>query len=497
MKLGPVEVTLSTRAGEEYKYKIALSEISSVFQKIPGATDILDEVYQEGMNRYELFNKMVSRDSGLNSAINKLAMLVERAYQGVYIHPGDQEEESEKEFLEQVKKDVEHLKIGELFYACARRLCIDGDVVINVKRLSSGHRWDFLPMMKVTALRSASHVGQSTDDGSSLYSGPANVYVYDEGGVNQHIYRRKSIIHIPLNNKAEQVMDSFGRWTWGIWSHSPLESLRPDVYWALSSKVNDMMWRRLYLPREHHQLDVTDLMDLSRYEGDDESERREAAISAVSSAITTYIDGLKGQLPDQGYVTPKVGEVNAVTIEIIEPKSTNYVSPNELLQQLSSTIAAAYYTRLSDKTSSSYAAEHIIASDTQVAAEYLAKTIKRYILAEVKSWYEGNEHAEKLDIRLQLILPKDMESLVRESAVLRAAGVMTIDEIRVRYLGLDPLTDEQRKQLEKEEAMTRGGSQEGEFSQSRDQITQHFITRRPEEKDEERVPGKRGENTKT
>ena len=323
------------------------------------------------------------------------------------------------------------------------------------------------------------------------------MYVYDEGGPNQHTYRRKSIMHIPLNNRAEHVKDSVDRWTWGIWSHSPLESLRPDVYWALSSKVNDMIWRRLYLPREHHQLDVTDLMDISRYEGDDENERRNSAIEAVSSAITTYIDGLKGQLPDQGYVTPKVGDVEAVTINIIEPKTTNYVSPNELLQQLSSTIASAYYTRLSDKTSSSYAAEHIIASDTQVAAEYLAEVIKYYVLEEVKSWYEDNVHVEKLDIRLQLILPKDMESLVRESAVLRAAGVMTIDEIRVRYLGLDPLTEEQRKQLEEEEAMSRGGSQTGEFSQSRDQLTEHFVNRRPEEENREDVPGKRGENTRT
>ena len=169
MKLGPVEVKLTTKEGEEYKYRLTLSDISSVFQKIPGATDILEEVYQASMNRYQLFNKMVARDSGLNTAINKLAMLVERTYQGFYIHPGDQEEQAEKDFLDMVKKDVHELKIGEVFYSAARRLCIDGDVVINVKRLASGHRWDFLPIMSMTALRSSTDIKKLTDNGSALY----------------------------------------------------------------------------------------------------------------------------------------------------------------------------------------------------------------------------------------------------------------------------------------------------------------------------------------
>lgn len=494
MKFGPVEIKLIGSEGEQ-RYEVDLSDIPALFHKIPGATDILDTVFQSGINRYQLYGRMVARDTAANAAINKLAMFVERCYQGMILHPGEELTEEEKEFLKEVQKEADRLKFKKIFYAAARRICIDGDAIINLKRLAAGWRLDFLPMTKMTAIRQRGdlHKTNAEDD---YYSGPARWYVYDEGNAAEHVYRATNIVHIPLNNMAEVVEDIIGRNTWGIWSHSPMESLRPEMYWKLSSVVNDMIWRKLYLPREHHEIDLTDMLDLEKYEGDTIDERRAAAMTAVAKAISEYIDQIKLQMPDQGYVTPKVGELSAVKITVIEPKSTTYVSPNQLLKQLSSNIASAYYVRLTSDTSASFAAEHIIASDTQVAAEYIAGLIKEELLGVLRERFASSAHVDKVDIRLQLILPKDVENLVRESAVLRASGTVLIDEIRVRWLGLDPLTTEQRETLATEMAMTSSG-----FAQSMDQIIRDFVRRKPDEEagrsDREQTPESEHENQLT
>jgi len=291
-----------------------------------------------------------------------------------------------------------------------------------------------------------------------LYPGPANYYVYNENQVAQKIYSKQNILHIALNNMAEHVEDIIGRNTWGIWSHSALESLRPEVYWRLSSMVNDMTWRMLYLPREHHELDVTDMMDPSLYDGDTEDERRANMMTAVGSALTAYVTGLKNQMPDQGYVTPKVGDISSVVITMIEPKSTTYTTPNELIDQLAMNINSAYNVKGTAQGRSSFAAENIVSSDSQVAAMFIGMIIREGLLEYMRKLYKDSEHVEKLDIRLQLILPKDIEALVRQAAVLRAAEVTTINEIRVKYLGLDPLTREQRAEMKEENAMSSDGS---------------------------------------
>ena len=158
MQVGPFEIKLTTKGGEEYKYKIGLSDISSIFHKIPGATDILDEVYSSEKNKYELYAAMDKRSSALHTAVNKIAMLTRRCYQGLYLHPGDQEEPEEKVFLEKVRNETKRLRIPDFFFAAARRLCLDGDVVVVKKRISRLPRWDFLPLQKMTALGSASDI---------------------------------------------------------------------------------------------------------------------------------------------------------------------------------------------------------------------------------------------------------------------------------------------------------------------------------------------------
>ena len=457
--LGNFELKVGMKDGSTKSYPIKASDIPTLFHQIPGATDILSDVFQSGLNRYQLYRKMVKRDTTLNTAVNKMAMLVARSYQGFIVHPGDTEEQSEKDFLKEVNDMGEKMKLGNVFYAAARGMLIDGDVLINPKKINGVPRMDFLPMSNMSAIRQYGDVNITwSKDMDMLYPGPANYYVYNENQVAQKIYSKQNILHIALNNMAEHVEDIIGRNTWGIWSHSALESLRPEVYWRLSSMVNDMTWRMLYLPREHHELDVTDMMDPSLYDGDTEDERRANMMTAVGSALTAYVTGLKNQMPDQGYVTPKVGDISSVVITMIEPKSTTYTTPNELIDQLAMNINSAYNVKGTAQGRSSFAAENIVSSDSQVAAMFIGMIIREGLLEYMKKLYKDSEHVEKLDIRLQLILPKDIEALVRQAAVLRAAEVTTINEIRVKYLGLDPLTKEQRAEMKEENAMSSDGS---------------------------------------
>ena len=49
MRFGPVEITVFGDKGKE-TLQIDLSDIPSLLHKIPGATDILAQVFQEGLN---------------------------------------------------------------------------------------------------------------------------------------------------------------------------------------------------------------------------------------------------------------------------------------------------------------------------------------------------------------------------------------------------------------------------------------------------------------
>ena len=456
IEFGPIKIKYGKAMNVE------LSDIPTLFHKIPGASEILDEVFQAGLNKYQLYNRMVKRDSELNSAINKMAMLVERSYQGIVLHPGKDLSTEEQSMLDLAKIKARKLQFEKRFYTIARRLLIDGDVII-VKNLKQ-NRLNFLPMELMTALNDISQQAAPGNPNTltDIWSGPPGVYIFNEssGSSAWKLYKPSEIMHVALSNDAEMVVDNQGRTTWGIWSQSPMEALRPIIFWRLSTIVNDMIWRKLYLPREHHEIDLTDVLDPSQYPGDTITERRTAALVAGSKAIDDYIAKLKNQMPDQGYVTPKVAgpdgkDRSSVNVSIIEPKSTTYVSPNELLLQLGQEISDAFFTKTVSETKASYSAELVAASVEQLMAEFLAERVKEYLLDLLIEALGNPPNAEDLDIKLQLILPKDMESLARQVAVLAAANIYTINEMR-EVLGMDPLTDDDRKLLEEEIKMRKG-----------------------------------------
>jgi len=479
------------------KMTVGLSDIPALFHRIPGATEILDEVFAPGLNKYQLYNRMVKRDSDLNTAIMKMSILVERCYQGIMYHPGEDLEDKEKTFLKTAQRKALDLKFDQRFYVIARRLLIDGDV-IAVKHLDV-NRLDFLPMEMMTA-------ANKMEDLTSvqILSGPPGVYIFNEfyGEPGRKLYKPEEVMHIALANDAEMVTDNQNRLTWGIWSQSPLEALRPIILWRLSTIVNDMIWRKLYLPREHHEIDLTDVLNPDQYDGDTMTERRAAALVAGAKAIEAYIAKLKNQMPDQGYVTPKVGEVKGVDINIIEPKSTTYVSPNELLKQLAQGVQDTYFVKSVSQTKESFAAELVAASIEQLMAEFLAQLIKNYLLVLLREALGNTLEAEELDIKLQLILPKDVESLTRQVAVLASANIYTINEMR-EVLGKDPLTEDDRVLLEEEIAMRKGpsagpfGSTTGPNANSPDETAAQIKRGVPQSKDKVQTPQSDKANQKT
>jgi len=448
--LGPIHIKYDSA-----KMDVALTDIPTLFHKIPGATDILSEVFQTGLNRYQLYNRLVRRDSMLNAALTKMAMMAARAYKGVILHPGEDLSGAENTILTAAQKKAEAFRFRELFYSCARRLLIDGDVVLT-KDLPNA-RLNVLPMGMMTALNSM----KDLENHPEIVSGPPGVYIYNEaaGASGWKVYKASDVVHVAIGNDVDEVTDNQGRVTWGIWSQSPIEALRPILFWRLQTMVNDMVWRKLYLPREHHVIDLTDVLNPGLYQGDTIDERKAAALKAGATAIDAYIEKLKNQMPDQGYVTPKVGDVKGVEISVIEPKSTTYVTPNDLLRQLGQAVTDTYFSKVGSEIKESYAAELVSSSYEQLAAEHYAGIIKDSLLTVLKESLEGDlEVINQLDLKLQLILPKDVETLTRQVAVVASSKIYTINEMR-EILGKDPLTEDDRELLFKELERLKNASQ--------------------------------------
>jgi len=92
----------------------------------------------------------------------------------------------------------------------------------------------------------------------------------------------------------------------------------------------------------------------------------------------------------------------------------------------------------------------VASSLEQSMAEFIATIIKDALLDILREALGNPEGADELDIKLQLIMPKDVEVLTRQVAVLASAKIYTINEMR-DVLGKDPLTEEDRELLFEEQ----------------------------------------------
>ena len=174
------------------------------------------------------------------------------------------------------------------------------------------------------------------------------------------------------------------------------------------------------------------------------------AKSDATTAIKDYNDKIKRREADQGFTTG-----TNVDIDIIEPKTTNYTSPNQIIDQINSLISTPTGTpgALVGGESKGFTSLLHSSSFTAMRADIYAMRITNALEGLVKKHVAlvrpglKQDVIDRLFIRNKLILDRDRTELAKIIGVLVNTNVFTPSEIRAIW-GLDPLTEKQSEEIE-------------------------------------------------
>ncbi len=408
-----------------------------------------------GMNRYALADHLIVIDERLWSIVELSAIMIKKSYADIRIrpeNPDDKELSSEEEgALTAAKEFAERMDFADLFYHYTVDLWKYGDIADQIR--ISGKGVDSLiplPMNLVTAVDKRSQINNALRFQDQVITDP-KWYIVDERdtAVNTHmtILSKDRVLRISFNNRRNWIKDNLGRWTFNVWSHPPIASLYTLIEWKHNLIKNDILWRNRMLPRVHWKLNL-EPFDPSKYSGTHAQKIADATRDATK-AINDFNEVAKRMEADQA-ITTGMG----VEHEMIEPKSTNYNSPSEIIAQLNSFISSPTgvpdalvggeskgFTSLLQTTSFTALKSEVYAEKIKVALQSL---MRRHVSIVKPATSEGV--LNRLEIRTRLILDRDRTELSKIIGNLVGAKVFTADEIR-KVWGLDPLTKKQEEEL--------------------------------------------------
>ncbi len=421
-------------------------------------------------NRYAMYRKFLRMDPELNQAVTRLALLGQSAYKGPVLRTDETPTDEEKELIKRAIDESYKWDFRARFYTNIKHLLRDGDSIF-VAALADAvgiQQIKYLPMSMTTCVENKDQIGKA-----DAIIQERNIYVVNEMAKDLQKMSQfpadsptKPVYHIGLDNDAEEIYDNLGRYTFGIWSESPIDCLKTQVLWKQALKITDILWRYRNVPREVHKLD-TSMFIPEKFGGATYEAQLNNAMTAAQAYLTKYATDISAKKVDQGYI---VGS-NVQEIYYIQPgrggssSGQQATAPNKLIDQLNASIReglGAY-----SVGQGTYATELVTASYVILMPDWAAYKVKRALVDLLRKdmkmkWGYKDEELERLDIRLNLVLDILKGELARQVALLAAAGVKTKDELR-DMMGDQPLTQEQKDELAEESKAraTRGPIQTG------------------------------------
>ena len=430
-------------------------------------------------NKYSKADALINMDERLWSVVELSAIMVQKSYGGISLHTTNKDEglsNREENAIIVAKEFSTQINIPNLLYCYTKDLWKYGDAVDQVKFYGSQGIKELrpLPMNLVTAIDRRDQFRKNLPN--EVIMDP-KWYVIDEAASNvlvpDKIIPKNRILHISFDKRRQWTLDNMARWTFNVWSHSPIETLRVLIEWKQNLIRNDIVWRNRLMPREHHKLDLS-VYDPSKYTGT-YSTKIANAKSDATTAISDYNDKIKRREADQGFTTGK-----NVEIGIIEPKSTSYNAPNLIIDQINSLISTPTgtpgalvggeskgFTSLLHSSSFTAMRADVYASRIMASLEALMKRHVRMVRPGI-----SDEIVNRLHIKNRLILDRDRTELAKIISVLKDTNVFTPAEIR-NIWGLDPLTKQQEKEISAQVKATQPVQQENQSETQEDLLRQN------------------------
>lgn len=459
LKLGPVELTFG-------KKKLATTPIVQVTE---GMKAIF--VDDKKKNRYARHRELMAKDSELQAAVNRLALMCQHAYKGIIVRAGHELDEKEKNLLKAAQFFEDKIDFTDLFYVIGLHLIRDGDDVwVSHSESQAGiTQLQPLPMEKTTAVKDQAQVGQAVVDsaGTVIMVQNPNLYILNEkaGEPTRQVFPEndnQKIWHFALNNRAEIITDTMGRQTFGVWSPCPLDTLKDKVLWKQLILLTDALTRNKMIPREVFKVDMSAFAE-ENFEGETLEDRLTAARKAAEAYGKAVAKDF-GEVPaGRGYVIDKESE-----IDVMEPKTQGPTAEDNVQQRINQSISNALGFEYERGT---FASELVALSYAVLLPERIVYKIKRMLLEMTKEHIRvlhgetyTKEDLDKLDLKTSLILDILRAEVVRMVAVLSSTGIATRQELRA-LLEWDPLLEGEEPHV----PPSRRG-REGDFVQSPEDI---------------------------
>jgi len=419
-------------------------------------------------NKIDEFRKMFELDADLRSAITQIAIVCASAFKGVAITGEGEVGEGEKKVLAAAQAFFEGMHVETYLddpstvtplrshiFTTAEDVMKYGDSILQIASEAKlgVTAITHLPNERITRVEAKKDYG--VVDASKIYS-KGDIYVLDENAslartkdttAEPQPFDKEQIVHIDWNLNNSFTTDILGRMTQGLWSVSPLESLKLLLMWKMNTIHNDLLWRDRMVPRYHHRLDLS-AFDPNLYPGTGTQQ-----IAAAKKDAQAAIDEYNKQVaegtpqnplqPDQGFTTGR-----EVEVLVVEPKSTTYASPNEVLNQINE----SEYNGIGvpAPTIKSFAAIYMASEFLILRGQYLAEKIasKFNWILHRHLYLQGYNSIAVKRIRLivNFILERNMTEKARQIAILSQSKTMSSTELR-QLLGKGPLTDADKQEL--------------------------------------------------
>ena len=401
--------------------------------------------------RDQTYENLYINEAPIASAVDSYAVMVSEAYNYIdakYVNKS-------QSFLKKIKEKLllgdksltdqmtfeaneiaNDMNIEEVYESYAAIAMMNGNAFIEKKKNLS---LSVIPNARVTILDKRSRLNQASVDINDLIT-EANFLVIDEGLSTERILNKDQFFIIKFRETPLLVEDAKGRYTFGIYSISPLRRAIVPVWYKNTAIANDALWRNKAVPREHHQLSADAFSD-KFYQGTPTA-RIAAAQSAALNALSDYKTAMSSQAPDQMYIT-----LDNVTIDVVEPTSTSYMRANELIEQMNQETYSAMnlpQSVVKGVSGSNYASELIISSYTSTKVKQMAKKISNVLLVVIKERLlviNGKFPVDQLDIKISFTLANSRLEQFKIAQVMASMGTYYANEIR-EVTDHEPLPDE-------------------------------------------------------
>ena len=402
----------------------------------------------ELMSDNDIYTQLYINDPVIGGVTDRLSTMMRQSYQGVYVKDDDDKDvELEKEMLKVAKEQETAIGAKNMMETLGESLIIYGNVYLHPIGSTGAVTYEMFPPEYVTMIKTEADVNVV-----KVYPVMTNPGFFVLNERNTFQFERRVIpysemVHLKYKDTPMIMKDRLGRYTYGVYSVSPVQRAVIPVWWKRQIQIIDILWRARNVPREHHQV-AAGSFSLNQFDGNSWAEKRGKAQTAALSFMTTYRDSMAGQPPDSGYVT-----LDTVKIATVGGNAS-YMQTNELFQQIEDQIWTALNippSIVNGKGTSSYASELVISNYVSSKVLQLSEKVKPAILNLIKQRCLAINPlypVSKLDIKLELSMAANEMEAMRQAVLMKSADVFTDNEIRMRAGGYQPLTKEQQKEVD-------------------------------------------------